>query len=138
MARGELALSAISAHVALTGVCCSDHAQIKCWVELALCSKRLAGCAPAGPPGILILARNGELRRWWVHVSVREKRGAQLAFLQAVLSMAPQTADQAADHLNLAWELEGGGGVSPSGWSLASQDALSDWDEIASETVNVQ
>ena len=136
MAGGGLALTAILAHVALTGACCSDHAMIKNWRELALGSRRLAGYAPAAPPESGISRSNWGLRRWWIHVRVREKREAQLGLLQAVLSMAPQTAEQVAGHLNLAWELEGGDRHSSPRWSLASRDASSDWGGTASETAS--
>ena len=54
------------------------------------------------------------------------------------MGMEAQTAEQAAAHLNLVWEMEMGGGASPSERSLASQDALSDWDVTDTEAPETQ
>ena len=138
MPSGEAALAAVSAHAVLTGACCDSHAQVWSWVKVALCSKRLSGCASVDPQGALVFARSWALRRWWTRVSVREYREAQQALARAVMGMEAQTAEQAAAHLNLVWEMEMGGGASPSERSLASQDALSDWDVTDTEAPETQ
>ena len=54
------------------------------------------------------------------------------------MGMEAQTAEQVAAHLNLVWEMEMSGGASPSEGSLASQDALSDWDVTDTEAPEIQ
>ena len=85
MPSGEAALAAVSAHAVLTGACCDSHGQVWSWVKVALCSKRLSGCALVDPQGALVSAISCALRRWWTRVSVPEYREAQQALTRAVM-----------------------------------------------------
>ena len=70
LVRREKALAMISAHVAMSGACCADHASIRSWTSLAMCARGMAGCAPEAEPAD-VLSRNGWwLRRWWPRVSI--------------------------------------------------------------------
>ena len=69
-ARREKALAMVSSHVAMSGVCCMDHASVRTWCNLTMCTKGAAGCVPSARAEE-VLSRNGWwLRGWWTRVSV--------------------------------------------------------------------